>query len=63
MYIILCIMPLLVQGYHAPNAFIAAEAPLRSTLTEFWTMIQGRKAAAVVLLCPLIENNEVRECT
>ena len=56
-------MPLLVQGYHAPNAFIAAEAPLGSTLTEFWTMIQGRKAAAVVLLCPLIENNEVRECT
>ena len=48
-----------LQGYHAHRAFIAAQSPLQSTVTDFWTLIAEKKVQTVLLLCPLVEDAQV----
>ncbi|CAB3409402.1 unnamed protein product [Caenorhabditis bovis] len=40
--------------------FIAAQAPLSSTLDEWWKMIDEHNVSMIVILCKLIENNKVK---
>ena len=48
-----------LQGYHSPKAFIAAQSPMATTVDDFWSMIWENKSQVVVLLCQLVENEEV----
>ncbi|KAJ1361719.1 hypothetical protein KIN20_021044 [Parelaphostrongylus tenuis] len=40
--------------------FIAAQAPLASTLEEWWKMIDEQKVDLIVMLCKLVEMNKVK---
>ena len=47
------------QGYKLRNAYIAAQAPLRETVGDFWRMIWEFKSKAILMLCNLEENGQV----
>lgn len=48
----------LLQGYWGTREIIAAQAPLKNTLSEFWQMVFQKKAKAIVMLsAPNQENN------
>ena len=40
---------------------MAAQAPLASTANDFWRMVWEFKSRAIVMLCQLEENGQVRE--
>ncbi|KAK5983817.1 Tyrosine-protein phosphatase [Trichostrongylus colubriformis] len=40
--------------------FIAAQAPLPTTLEEWWKMVDEQKVVLVVMLCKLVEMNKVK---
>ncbi|XP_073449057.1 receptor-type tyrosine-protein phosphatase C isoform X4 [Aquarana catesbeiana] len=48
-----------ITGYWGTREIIAAQAPLKNTLSEFWQMVFQKKAKAIVMLsAPNQENNE-----
>lgn len=51
---------LIVQNYRERNAFIVTQAPLESTVTDFWRMMWETKSASIVMLTELQEGDEVR---
>ncbi|PIO56858.1 Protein-tyrosine phosphatase, partial [Teladorsagia circumcincta] len=40
--------------------FIAAQAPLPTTLEEWWKMVDEQKVVLIVMLCKLVEMNKVK---
>ena len=48
------------QGYNAPNKFIATQAPIAETVTDFWRMVHQKKCHIIVALCNLHEGNRVK---
>ena len=40
-----------VQGYKCINGFVAAQAPLESTIEAFWRMVWEIRCQTIVLLC------------
>ena len=47
------------QGYKLRNAYIAAQAPLQETVSDFWRMIWEFKSKAIVMLCNFEESGQV----
>ena len=54
-----CFYWLFSKGYKLRNAYIAAQAPLRETVNDFWRMIWEFKSKAIVMLCNLEEGGQV----
>ena len=48
-----------VQGYKLKNAYMAAQAPLSSTVGDFWRMVWEFRSRAIVMLCQLKEDGQV----
>ena len=52
-----------LKGYKQNRAFIVAQSPMENTNRDFWRMIYNLKCATIVMLCELVENNQVRIIT
>ena len=50
---------IVLQGYQQRHAYIIAQSPSDSTVTNFWKMIYERNCGVIVMLCSLTENGEV----
>jgi len=48
-----------IQGYKQSRAYIIAQSPMANTITDFWKMISGKQCAVIIMLCELLENDEV----
>uniref|UniRef100_A0A183B832 Tyrosine-protein phosphatase domain-containing protein n=1 Tax=Echinostoma caproni TaxID=27848 RepID=A0A183B832_9TREM len=48
-----------VDGYQDRNAFIACQAPMVSTVEDFWRMVWEQKSDVIVMLCDLSEGGKV----
>ncbi|XP_063908267.1 uncharacterized protein LOC135126274 [Zophobas morio] len=49
-----------VNGYDVPKAFIATQAPLASTVHDFWYMIWQENVKIIVMLTEIEENGRVK---
>ncbi|XP_067679832.1 receptor-type tyrosine-protein phosphatase alpha-like [Haliotis asinina] len=49
-----------IDGYSRPKAYIAAQAPNRVTLTDFWRMIWEQNCTRIVILTNLMEMGRVK---
>ncbi|XP_063908279.1 receptor-type tyrosine-protein phosphatase S-like isoform X5 [Zophobas morio] len=49
-----------VDGYDVPKAFIATQAPLASTVHDFWYMIWQENVKIIVMLTEIEENGSVK---
>jgi receptor-type tyrosine-protein phosphatase F len=49
-----------VNGYDTPRAFIATQAPLPTTVQDFWLMICQEKVTTIVMLTEVRENGIVK---
>lgn len=47
------------QGYHQSKAYIIIQSPMADTVKEFWKMIIETQCSTIVMLCDLVENNQV----
>lgn len=52
-------MLLYIQGYKQKNAFIITQAPLESTMEDFWRMVYETDCAVIIMLSGLEELGEV----
>ena len=48
-----------IQGYKKRSAYIAAQAPLRNTVDDFWKLIWEFKTKVIVQVCSFNEGGEV----
>ena len=48
-----------MQGYKQNRSFIVAQSPIDSTVRDFWRMIFNQRCATIIMLCELVENNQV----
>ena len=48
-----------VDGYNSPAQFIATQAPLTHTVSDFWRMCWERKSHIIVMLTNLFERGRV----
>ncbi|XP_063908270.1 receptor-type tyrosine-protein phosphatase F-like isoform X2 [Zophobas morio] len=49
-----------INGYDVPKAFIATQAPLASTVYDFWYMIWQENVKIIVMLTEIEENGRVK---
>ena len=49
------------QGYYGQSGFIAAQAPLKNTIEDTWNVIREQNCSVVVVLCNLVEEEQVEE--
>ena len=49
----------ILQGYKAPNAYIAAQGPTPGTVADFWRMVWEQETATIVMLTNLKEKGKV----
>ena len=57
--VISCHIHTYVQGYKQNRSFIVAQSPMENTVRDFWRMIFNQRCATIVMLCELVENNQV----
>lgn len=50
---------ILVQGYEAPDKYIATQGPSPVTMADFWRMVWEQESATIVMLTNLEENGRV----
>lgn len=49
------------KGYLRPREYVVAEWPLRSTISDFWSLVYDHDVTSVVVLCnPLLAEASVR---
>ena len=48
-----------LQGYKLKGAYIATQGPLKSTVADFWRMVQEFQCGCIVMLCELEEDGQV----
>jgi protein tyrosine phosphatase len=48
-----------VPSYKNDRAFIIAQSPMKETRRDFWKIIFDQEITAIVMLCPIMEKNEV----
>jgi protein tyrosine phosphatase len=46
---------LFVQGYNEGRTYIATQAPMENTVTEFWQMVWEQRCTAIVMLTELTD--------
>ncbi|XP_040264350.1 receptor-type tyrosine-protein phosphatase C isoform X1 [Bufo bufo] len=51
-----------ITGYWGTYSIIAAQAPLKTTISEVWQMIYQKKIKAIVMLSGLNQENNEEEC-
>ena len=47
-----------VDGYEKKNSYIATQAPLQHTISDFWRMVWESKCQVIVMLTNLFENRK-----
>lgn len=47
------------QGFSGDREYIAAQAPLRNTVEDFWKMIIQNHVKIIVMITKLVESNKV----
>ena len=52
-------MFLSLQGYRQRGAYIATQAPMENTVSDFWRMVWDYQSRAIVLLCRMKEDGKV----
>ena len=51
-----------IDGYMKKRAFIATQAPIPDTISDFWRMVWQQNAVTIVMLSNEMENGRVRFC-
>ena len=52
-------MFLSLQGYRQRGAYIATQAPMENTVSDFWRMVWDYQSRTIVLLCRMKEDGKV----
>lgn len=47
------------KGYKERKKFIIAQSPLQNTTRDFWKMVYERNCGSIVMLCGMVEDEEV----
>ena len=50
------------QGFQSLDEYIAAQAPLPTTMTDFWKMVFEQRSGVIVMLADLVEDGRVCIC-
>ena len=51
-----------IDGYYEKNAYIAAQAPMHNTVTDFWRMVVERDVSTIVMLTNLRDERSKEQC-
>ena len=48
-----------IDGYHKEKAYVATQAPLNHTISDFWRMVWESESHIIVMLTNLMEKGRV----
>ena len=50
------------QGFQSLDEYIASQAPLPTTMADFWKMVFEQRSGVIVMLADLVEDGRVCIC-
>ena len=50
------------QGFQSLEEYIASQAPLPTTMADFWKMVFEQRSGVIVMLADLVEDGRVCIC-